>query len=398
MSKIILMQPPIIPQPFLGATAERKRREKFPTIARRAILLSMSQERTIKGRGAAGNPTNRFEAISFEREEDWNPAEDRPLRTQFFRDATSSLITYNKSPDVGFEASINPYRGCEHGCIYCYARPTHEFLGFSAGLDFESKIMVKENAPELLRNELSSRKWKPQTLAMSGVTDCYQPIEKKLRITRGCLEVLAEFRNPVAIISKNYLVTRDIDVLSEMAKHECVMVNLSVTTLDASLTPVLEPRSSLPEFRLRAIRELTAAGIPVGVMIAPIIPGLTDHEIPSIVNAVAKAGAVSIGYVVLRLPYAVKDLFESWIERHFPERKDKVLNRIRAMRGGKLNDSNFHSRMEGEGIFAQQIEKMFDVAVRKAGLAGNERPELSTKGFMRPAGPQLELTLGPNEK
>jgi DNA repair photolyase len=358
----------------------------------------MSQETTIKGRGAAGNPTNRFEVISFEREEDWNPAEDRPLRTQFLRDDTSSLITYNKSPDVGFDASINPYRGCEHGCIYCYARPTHEYLGFSAGLDFESKIMVKERAPELLRKELSSRKWKPQTLVMSGVTDCYQPIEKKFRITRGCLEVLADFRNPIAIISKNYLVTRDIDLLGEMAKHDCAMVNISVTTLDARLTPVLEPRSSLPEFRLRAIREMTAAGIPVGVMIAPVVPGLTDHEIPAIVNEVVKAGAIAIGYVVLRLPFAVKDLFETWLERHFPDRKDKVLNRIRAMRGGKLNDANFHSRMEGEGIFAQQIERIFDVAVKRAGLGGKERPELSIKGFRRPTVAQLELALVENGK
>jgi DNA repair photolyase len=352
----------------------------------------MSPEQTIKGRGAAGNPANRFEQIVLEREEDWNPAEDRPLRTQFLRDATSSIITYNNSPDVGFDASINPYRGCEHGCIYCYARPTHEYLGFSPGLDFESKIMVKENAPELLRKELSSPKWQPQTLVMSGVTDCYQPIERKFEITRRCLQVLAEFRNPVAIITKNYLVTRDIDVLKELAAHNLVAVNLSVTTLDPSLTPILEPRSSSPEFRLKAIRQLSEAGIPVGFMVAPVVPGLTDHEIPRIVAAAVAAGARSAGYVTLRLPYAVKDLFENWLARHFPDRKDKVLNRLRALRDGKLYKSEFHSRMTGEGIFAEQIERMFDVACRKAGI-GEDRHQLSTASFRRPAGPQMELSL-----
>ncbi len=255
-------------------------------------------------------------------------AASRPA-TQYFRDGTKSVITRNNSPDVGFETSLNPYRGCEHGCIYCYARPTHEYLGFSAGLDFESKIMVKTNAPELLRAELESRRWQPQTLVLSGVTDPYQPVERKLRITRGCLEVLARFRNPVAIITKNHLVTRDIDLLRELAASNAVAVNISVTSLDPNLQRVLEPRTTSPQGRLDAIRQLRAANIPVGVMVAPIIPGLTDHEVPKILDACAKAGAQFAGYTIVRLPWAVAPLFEHWLGEHFPDRKEKVLGRIR---------------------------------------------------------------------
>jgi DNA repair photolyase len=345
---------------------------------------------TIRGRGAAQNPANRFEKIYLEPDEDWNPEDSAAPKTQYFRDATQTFITRNNSPDVGFETSINPYRGCEHGCIYCFARPTHEYLGFSAGLDFESKIMVKENGPELLRHELSSPKWKPQTIVMSGVTDCYQPIERKLKLTRRCLEVLAEFRNPVAIITKNHLVTRDIDFLGELARHNAAVVNVSITTLDPTLTPRLEPRASLPAHRLAAVRELTAAGIPVNVLVAPVIPAITDHEMPRIIAAAAEAGAVSAGFVPVRLPWAVAPLFENWVERHFPDRKEKVLNRIREMRGGKLNDPNFGSRMRGEGIFAEQIEQMFHIACRRAGLPKRE-VELSAAAFRVPPGPQLTL-------
>jgi DNA repair photolyase len=333
-----------------------------------------------KGRGASSNPPNRFEPLLLEPDHEYDPSEDRPLATQFFRDTTSSIINYNDSPDVGFSASINPYRGCEHGCIYCYARPTHEFLGFSAGLDFESRIMVKQDAPALLRKELSARKWQPQPIAISGVTDCYQPIEKKLKLTRGCLEVLAEFRNPAGLITKNHLVTRDIDLLQDLARFQAVVVFISVTTLDSQLTPKLEPRASLPQHRLAAIEALSQAGIPVGVMVAPVIPGLTDHEMPAILAAAARAGAQSAGYVTLRLPYGVAPLFEQWLARHFPERQEKILNRIRSLRGGKLNDANFGSRMSGEGIFAEQIEKMFEVGCRKAGLSRN-RTDLSTAAF-----------------
>lgn len=339
---------------------------------------------TVRGRGAAGNPANRFLPLRLERDPDWDPAQDPAPATQFFRDGTCSLITCNDSPDVGFDASINPYRGCEHGCIYCYARPTHEYLGFSAGLDFETRILVKERAPELLRRELSAPRWKPRVLALSGVTDCYQPIERKLQLTRRCLEVLAEFRNPVSVVTKNHLVTRDLDLLGELARHQAVEVCVSVTTLDAGLTPRLEPRTSLPRLRLAAIEALRGAGVPVGVLVAPVIPGLTDHEMPVILAAAARAGASFAGYEPLRLPLAVAGLFEDWLQRHFPERKDKVLHRIRAMRGGRLNDPRFGTRMRGEGIFAEQMAALFAVACRRAGVA-RTGPELSTAAFRVPA-------------
>src|SRR3989441_732416 len=345
---------------------------------------------TIRARGAAENPPNRFEKISLERDAEWNDPDEPAPQTQFFKDHSDSIINYNDSPDVGFEASVNPYRGCEHGCIYCYARPFHEYLGFSSGLDFETKIMVKENAPELLRRELSSPKWKPKVIAFSGVTDCYQPVERKLKLTRRCLEVLAEFRNPVAIVTKNLLVTRDVDVLREMARHNAAAVFVSITTLDAELRTVMEPRTSPPAGRLSAIEILSKAGVPAGVLVAPVIPGLTDHEMPSIIAAAVKAGAQFAGYVVLRLPYAVAPLFEQWLARHFPDRKEKVVNRLRAIRGGQLNDSRFESRMSGEGIFAEQIEAMFTGVCRKAGIEGS-RANLSIASFQRPARRQLEL-------
>jgi DNA repair photolyase len=341
-------------------------------------------------RGAAENPPNRFEKIVLEPDADWNPDENILPRTQFFKDHSQTVIARNDSPDVGFQASLNPYRGCEHGCIYCYARPTHEFLGFSAGLDFESKIMVKEDAPELLRQELSSSKWQPQVIFMSGVTDCYQPVERQLKLTRRCLEVLAEFRNPVFIVTKNRLVTRDLDLLSELARHHAAAVWLSITTLDADLRKIMEPRTSPPAARLAALRELAAAGIPVGVNVAPVIPGLTDHEMPAILKAAAEAGATSAGYTVVRLPYAVAPLFEKWLATHFPDRKEKVLNRLRAMHGGKLYDAQWGKRMGGEGIFAEQLAQMFDVARRKAGI-GNDDVELSTASFRRAGGGQLSL-------
>jgi DNA repair photolyase len=350
----------------------------------------MGVKQSIHGRGSAENPPNRFEHTAYERDAEWNEPDDPAPKTQFYRDASASIITRNESPDVGFEASINPYRGCEHGCIYCYARPYHEHLGFSAGLDFETKIVVKENAPELLRRELSSRKWKPQVLAMSGVTDCYQPIERRLQLTRRCLEVLVDFRNPVAIVTKNLLVTRDIDLLADLARDNAAAVFLSVTTLDANLARIMEPRTAQPAARLRAIKELANAGVPVGVMAAPVIPGLTDHELPGIVKAAAEAGARFAGMVPVRLPYAVADLFQQWLERHLPERKEKVLAQIRAIRDGKLNDSDFGSRMTGQGMFAEQMAKMFAVACRRAGFP-ERGPHLSTEAFRRPAGAQMEL-------
>src|ERR1700731_2764129 len=288
----------------------------------------------IHGRGASWSPANRFEKMHVDLTDvdvvDAHPEEDdKPRRaTQYFRDGTKTIIARNQSPDVGFETSINPYRGCEHGCIYCFARPTHEYLGFSAGLDFESKIVVKEDAPELLREELMKKSWKPDVIVISGVTDPYQPIERKLEIPRRCLSVLAEFRNPVAIITKNQLVTRDIDVLSELAKYHAISVAVSVTTLDAELARIMEPRTTTPELRLDAIRQLSAAGIPTTVMCAPVIPAITDSEMPAILKAARDAGATSAGFVVLRLPWAVAPLFERWLEEHFPDRKGKGLGPI----------------------------------------------------------------------
>lgn len=348
------------------------------------------RRKSIRGRGAGQNIPNRFEPlhVDFEPEEEAEPGKPP---TRFLRDAAESVITRNDSPDIPFTASLNPYRGCEHGCIYCYARPTHEYLGFSAGLDFESRIMVKERAPELLRQELSARKWKPDVLVMSGVTDPYQPVEKKLGLTRRCLEVLAEFRNPVALITKNHLVTRDIDILGKMAARQLAAVNISVTSLKPELTALLEPRTSRPELRLRAIRLLAEAGVPVNVMVAPIIPGITDEEIPAILQAAAEAGARTAAFTIVRLPLAVAPLFEDWLERHFPGKKEKVLSRIRGIRGGKLNDSNFGSRMRGEGIFAEQIRQIFRVSARRAGL-DQPGPELRTDLFQVPGrAQQLDL-------
>ena len=347
----------------------------------------------IRGRGASYNPPNRFDQISFEPDEEGeDPDDPNPHRkTHYYRDHSRTVIARNDSPDIPFDSSLNPYRGCSHGCIYCYARPSHEFLGFSAGLDFETRIMVKEDAPELLRRELSSPRWRPEVIAMSGVTDPYQPVEGKLGLTRKCLEVLAEARNPVSIVTKNHLVTRDIDLLGELAGFGAALVFLSVTTLDPKLQRVMEPRTSIPARRLDAIRELATAGIPTGVMVAPVIPGLTDHEMPAILEAAAQAGARSAGYVPLRLPFVVKDLFEQWLEQHFPDRKNKVLNRIRELRGGRLNDAQFHERMRGEGIWAAHLKQLFNTTCRRLGM--NERSlALSTEAFRRiGTGPQYDL-------
>jgi DNA repair photolyase len=374
----------------VGTREPRPKQKKFVPIVNEVPPPSPA----IHGRGASWSPANRFEKLHIDLgdidvvQEDVEH-ETRPRVTEYYRDATKTIIAHNQSPDVGFETSINPYRGCEHGCIYCFARPTHEYLGFSAGLDFESRIMVKSDAPRLLEEELSSPKWKPQVLMMSGVTDCYQPVERKLLLTRSCLAVLAKFRNPVGILTKNRLVTRDIDILSELARYQAAAVNLSVTTLDAKLQRILEPRTSPPAARLDAVAKLRAAGIPVGVMVAPVIPGINDHEIPAIVEACAEAGAQFAGHVLLRLPWAVAPLFDRWLDEHFPERKAKVLARIRHTRGGeRLYDSRWRTRQIGEGIFAEQIETMFEVACRRAGM--RDRPALSTAAFRRVT-PQMEL-------
>jgi DNA repair photolyase len=346
--------------------------------------------RSITGRGAAANPKNRFEKIGVEPDPAETGDEPRP-ETVYLRDHSRSIVATNNSPDIGFDASINPYRGCSHGCVYCYARPTHEYLGLSAGLDFESKVLVKEDAPGLLRGQLASPRWEPKVLSMSGVTDPYQPVERKLGITRGCLEVLAGFRNPVVVVTKNHLVTRDMDLLSELARYGAAAVAVSLTTLDDDLRRVMEPRTSRPVRRLAAIRKLSEAGIPVGVMTAPVIPGLNDHELPNLLSAAAEAGATFAGYVPVRLPGAVAPLFEEWLERHFPDRKEKVLVRIRSMRGGKLNDPEFGSRMKGGGVYAEHISRLFGVSCRRAGIERGRFPKLSTASFRKDGGVQPGL-------
>lgn len=348
----------------------------------------------IHGRGAAHNPPNRFEPIDIvpDLDSDLDPAEQPSPQTVYLRDTTRSIIASNDSPDVMIEASINPYRGCEHGCIYCYARPTHEYFGLSAGLDFETKIFVKERAAELLRAELMHKKWDVRIISISGVTDCYQPIERKLKLTRQCLQVLAEFRNPCGVITKSHLITRDIDVYRELASMQLVGTFLSITTLDNDLHQVLEPRASKPARRLAAVETLAKAGVPVGVMVAPTIPGLTDHEMPAILKAAADAGAMYAGYVPVRLPFAVAPMFEDWLERHFPDRKSKVLNRIRQIRGGKLNDAHFGTRMTGEGPLAEQLESMFVLARRRAGIT-ESFPELRRDLFQRPLRANEQLAL-----
>ena len=347
----------------------------------------------IRGRGATINPATRFEALHYELEDWCEPdSEPRSVRTQYLKDDSRSIISYNNSPDVGFDASLNPYRGCEHGCAYCYARPTHEYLGFSAGIDFESRIMVKPQAAALLVTELARPSWSPQHLALSGVTDAYQPIERKLQITRSCLRVLADFRNPVFVVTKNHLVTRDADYLAELASVEASAVSVSITTLDPRLAQILEPRASTPSHRLDAIAKLHAAGVPVGVNIAPIIPGLNDHEIPKIAEVAAAAGAEFACYTIVRLPLTVAPIFVAWLGNHFPDRKEKILGQIRSIRNGKLNTAEFGARMRGDGPLAEQIGQMFHVSCRRSGLNRGHRG-LSTAAFRRIAPNQLEFPL-----
>ena len=348
------------------------------------------------GRGAVRDLPNRFEKLALSLDPDVvqddpsleGEAQPNP-KTIFLEDHSESIIVKNDSPDVGFSAGINPYRGCEHGCAYCYARPYHEYLGFSAGLEFETKIMVKRRAAELLRRELSKPKYEPQVLGLSGVTDCYQPAERQFRITRSCLEVLAEFRNPVSIITKNFLVTRDFDVLKELAACDAAHVFISITTLNAELAAKMEPRASRPAHRLRAVEMLAKAGVPVGVMVAPVIPGLNDREIPSVLEAAKSAGASEAGYTLLRLPHGVKDVFTEWLKLHFPEKLDRILGTVRDVRGGKLNVSEFGTRMRGEGKYAEQINQMFHVFRERLGY-GKMR-ELNTSDFRRPGGQQMML-------
>lgn len=350
----------------------------------------------LKGRGAQLNPKNRFEKLHVEDsqdeevfyEDEFPPANKTP--TTYYKDDSRTVIAKNDSYDVGFDYSFNPYRGCEHGCIYCYARPTHEYLSFSPGIDFETKIMVKENAPALLENEFRKKNYKPDLLVFSGNTDCYQPIEKKLSLTRKSLKVCLKYRNPVSIITKNALIQRDIDILKQLAEWSLVTVTLSVTTLDKNLAWKMEPRTSSPTMRLATIEAMAKNGIPVGVNVAPIIPGLNDKEIPNILKEAAARGAMRAGIIMLRLPYAVKDLFLEWVEREFPEKANKIINSIKEVRRGKLNSSERWKRFTGEGELADTIHKLFTISCRKYGL-NKQRTELSTKNFVRCVPEQLEI-------
>ncbi|MEZ4334477.1 MAG: PA0069 family radical SAM protein [Myxococcota bacterium] len=367
--------------------------------ATRPAPLPPEPDAVRKGRGARANPSGRFERRQIAPDPDaWSdaaradPTPAAPRRTEFLPDPARTALSSNQSPDIPFDASLNPYRGCEHGCAYCYARPTHEYLGYSAGLDFETRILVKHRAPELLRRELASSRWVPQVVALSGVTDAYQPIERKLELTRRCIAVFAEFRNPITIVTKNALVTRDLDLLRALAEAEAVSVALSVGTLDPEIQRTLEPRASSIGERLRAIETLARAGIPTSAMLGPVIPGLTDHEIPAILEAAKSAGATHASYIVLRLPHGLAALFDDWLRTYQPLRREKVLHRLEHLRGGRLNDPRFGHRMRGEGRFAEQIEATFRIWTRRLGLDG-PRPALSTAAFRRPGGAQLELSL-----
>jgi len=347
--------------------------------------------RRIRGRGAAFNPPNRFEELS---REVLPPGEgEEPpgtVPTRYFTDTSRTILSRNDSPDIPFTWSINPYRGCEHGCIYCYARPSHEYLGFSAGVDFETKILVKPDAPRLLARALGAGSWSPQVVALSGNTDPYQNVERRLRLTRRCLEVFLEFRNPVSIVTKNALVVRDADILEAMARMDLVHVMLSVTSLDEDLIRVMEPRASSAALRLQAIGELSARGIPVGVNVAPVIPGLTDEEIPAILSAAAGRGARAASYILVRLPGSVERLFIEWLERELPARSARVLGRIRQVRRGALTDARFHTRGSGEGELADSIGALFTLAASRAKLATHWLP-LSTARFRPAAGGQGDL-------
>jgi DNA repair photolyase len=347
-----------------------------------------------RGRGARSNATGRFEKDSHEAYDDgWESlAELDAFKTEVFEDAAKSIIAHNDSPDISFDGSINPYRGCEHGCIYCYARPSHCYLGHSAGLDFETKLYAKTDAAKLLEREFAKPGYKPSTLALGGNTDPYQPIERQRRITRSILEVMAKTNHPVGIITKSALVARDIDILQPMAEKELARVAVSITTLDRRVARAMEPRAATPSRRLETVQRLADAGIPVTVMVAPIIPGLTDHEIEPILEAASKAGARDAGYVLLRLPLEIKALFREWLAEEFPGRAQRVISLLQSMHGGRDYTPEFGLRQRGRGPYATQIAMRFRLAKNRLGLAG-ERRDLRTDLFEKPGdrGKQLKL-------
>ncbi len=346
--------------------------------------------------GSRIDPPNRFEKVHrevdfshFELCEEEIDSDDRYV--EFIADDSRTVVSENDSPDVPFRYSLNPYRGCMHGCSYCYARNTHEYLGYSAGLDFETRIVVKHQAPELFREFLCRKSWRPELIAFSGVTDCYQPCERQFRLTRGCLEVALAARQPIGIVTKNALVLRDLDVLQEMAHHNLVHVFLSINSLNVELAREMEPRTSIPTARLRAVSQLSAAGVPVGVMVAPIIPGLNDHEVADVLQAARDAGALSAGKIVLRLPITVEPVFLEWLERTQPSKAEKVQSLIRHTRGGKLNQSQFGQRMQGTCSIADQIDQMFQVLRTRHNFPG--MPELNYSNFRPPRNGPRQLTM-----
>ena len=347
-----------------------------------------------RGRGAHSNPTHRFAKYALNYEDDgWDSLAELPaLKTEIFCETPKSIITKNQSPDISFDRSINPYRGCEHGCTYCYARPAHAYMGLSPGLDFESKLFVKPNAAVLLREELSAPSYQARTIALGANTDPYQPIERTYRITRSVIEVLAEFKHPFGIVTKSGLVTRDIDLLAPLAEQGLVKVALSITTLDRQLARAMEPRAATPTKRLATIEALSKAGIPTVVMIGPVIPGLNDHEIENILKSAAAAGAREAGYTMLRLPFEVKGIFKDWLEKAYPERYAKVMSQVKEVRGGRESSGQFGERMTGSGPAAWLIGRRFQLACQKLGL-NSARLKLRHDLFARPARPGDQLTL-----
>jgi DNA repair photolyase len=355
---------------------------------------------SFKGRGALSNPPVRFESTAVEKSDDgWHGEEEvaTSLPEIVLPDRAKSVITTNNSPDVGFEQSINPYRGCSHGCVYCFARPTHAYLGLSPGLDFETRLFYKDNAVELLRAELSKRSYRCKPIALGINTDGWQPLERSMMVSRSVLSVLAECRHPLTIVTKSTLILRDLDLLQDLARDRLVSVMVSITSLNAQLKRTLEPRAAAPQARLKVIEQLSAAGVPVGVLVAPVIPALTDHEMEHILGAAHGAGASSAGYVLLRLPHEVKDLFREWLAAHYPERAKHVMSVINQSRDGKDYRSEFGTRMVGTGVFAELLRRRFDIAARKFGLKDAEaRYELRTDLFRppTPSGSGAQMTLG----
>jgi DNA repair photolyase len=352
---------------------------------------------SFKGRGSTSNVAGRFDSLILEKTDDgWYQDEivENPAET-VLPDRARSVITSNDSPDVGFDVSINPYRGCAHGCVYCFARPTHSYLGLSPGLDFETKLFYKADAVNILEAELAKPKYVCKTIALGINTDGYQPLEKRLEVTRGILAVLARCRHPVTIVTKSALIIRDLDLLADLAKDQLVSVMVSVTSLSNEIKRTLEPRTASPAARLRVIEQLTEAGIPVGVLVAPVIPAITDHEIEDIMGAAKAAGATRAGYVLLRLPHELKIIFRDWLAEHYPDRAKHVMSLINQSRGGKDYDSQFGTRMRGTGPYAELLRTRFDLAKRKLGFAGaEERYELNTKLFRPPTPATPQLSLG----